>query len=202
MHRFGLWLATTLALGVLVAGSVQAAAAMPNRTVSPTLSRHLSPRVGGSLTERVPTALPKSPLRTRGIPGAVPALTFSDAYHTSQQQVLINLDRATNGALSALAWSPCLAGVAVLNAQRIAQQGYLSHTDGPNLDLACDSTYTHGGENLAYTSRGIDDAQVNDMFMNSPPHRANILSTNYHFVGTAWVVASDGTGYIAVEFAG
>ncbi len=38
------------------------------------------------------------------------------------------------------------------------------------------------------------------MFMNSPEHRANILNGYYHYVGTAWVVASDGKAYIAVEF--
>jgi uncharacterized protein YkwD len=37
------------------------------------------------------------------------------------------------------------------------------------------------------------------MFMNSAGHRANILGP-YHYVGTAWVVAPNGYGYIAVEF--
>jgi len=40
------------------------------------------------------------------------------------------------------------------------------------------------------------------MFMNSAPHRANILSTNYRFVGTAWVLLPNGYGYIAEEFGG
>jgi uncharacterized protein YkwD len=35
--------------------------------------------------------------------------------------------------------------------------------------------------------------------MNSPEHRANILGP-YRYVATAWVVASNGTAYIAVEF--
>ena len=48
-------------------------------------------------------------------------------------------------------------------------------------------------------SRGIDDPQVNTMFMNSAGHRANILGP-YHYVGTAWVVAPNGAAYIAVEF--
>ncbi len=135
---------------------------------------------------------------------SVPSVVVAppDIFHISQQQILINQDRASNGVTPALAWSPCLANIALQNAQRIAAQGYLSHTNGPSLDLGCDPTYTTAGENIAYTSAGIDDAQVNTLFMNSAPHRANILNGAYRFVGTAWVVAPNGYGYIAVEFAG
>jgi uncharacterized protein YkwD len=38
------------------------------------------------------------------------------------------------------------------------------------------------------------------MFMNSSEHRANILGP-YRYVATAWVVAGNGTAYVAVEFA-
>jgi len=144
----------------------------------------------------VPSALPQSPLRVRGVPAAIPSVT--DAYHVSQQQILINQDRAANGSLAPLAWSPCLAAIALQNAQRIATQGYLSHTNGATLDLGC-GLGSQAGENLGDTSAGIDDAQLNTLFMNSAPHRANILGP-YHYVGTAWVVASNGYGYLAVEF--
>ena len=55
------------------------------------------------------------------------------------------------------------------------------------------------GENVGYWSGGINDYQLNTMFMNSAEHRANIMGP-YHYVGTAWVVAKNGYGYIAVEF--
>ncbi|SRR5713226_2158370 len=116
----------------------------------------------------------------------------------SAQQALINQDRAQNG-LPPLAWSPCLANVAIQNAQRMAAQGYISHTNGPTLDLAC-GLGNSAGENVGYTSAGINDAQLNTMFMNSAPHRANILNAAYHYVGTAWAVAPNGYAYIAVEF--
>ena len=83
---------------------------------------------------------------------------------------------------------------------RQAKQGYISHAGGVNLDLACG--YSWAGENVGYTSAGIDDAQLNTLFMNSPGHRANILNPNFHFVGTAWVVAPNGYGYISEEFGG
>jgi len=97
-----------------------------------------------------------------------------------------------------LTWNSCLYSVAFANARRIAAQGYLSHTNGPSVDLSC-GLGRQAGENIGYWSAGINDAQLNTMFMNSPDHRANILGP-YHYVATAWVVASNGYAYIAVEF--
>lgn len=115
----------------------------------------------------------------------------------STQQALINQDRAANG-LGPLTWNGCLYNVAIANAQRIAAQHYLSHTSGPQVDLGC-GLGRQAGENVGYWSAGINDGQINTLFMNSPEHRANILGP-YHYVATAWVVGSDGRGYVAVEF--
>jgi uncharacterized protein YkwD len=115
----------------------------------------------------------------------------------SAQQALINADRAAAG-LPPLAWSSCLAGVAAQNAARMAAQGYISHTNGASLDLACHLGLS-AGENVGYTSSGINDAQLNQLFINSPEHRANILGP-YHYVGAAWAVAPNGFAYLAVEF--
>lgn len=115
-------------------------------------------------------------------------------------QTLINQDRASNGGLAPLTWSPCLAAIAVQNAERMVVQGYISHTNGPELDLACGSGSTlSAGENVAYISSGIDDPTVNSMYMNSPGHRANILGA-YQYVATAWAVAPNGYAYNAEEF--
>ena len=115
----------------------------------------------------------------------------------STQQALINSDRASAG-LGPLTWNGCLYSVAVSNANRMAAQGYISHTNGPNVDLTCGLGH-QAGENVGYWSAGINDSQLNTMFMNSPDHRANIMGP-YHYVATAWVVASNGYAYIAVEF--
>jgi hypothetical protein len=128
---------------------------------------------------------------------ATPAVPAAAA--GSNLQTLINQDRASNGGLAPLAWSDCLAAVAQQNAQRIAAQGFLSHTSGPELGLACGAGATQAGENIAYISSGIDDNQVNTMYMNSPGHRANILGP-YNFVATAWVIAPNGWAYNAEEF--
>jgi cysteine-rich secretory family protein len=131
--------------------------------------------------------------------GPTATASAADTYNFSAQQTLINQDRAANGGLVALAWNNCLANIAQQNADRIAAQGYLSHTNGPSLDLGCLAGATNAGENIAYDSSGIDDSLANTMFMNSAPHRANILGT-YTLVATAWTVAPNGYGYIAEEF--
>jgi uncharacterized protein YkwD len=115
----------------------------------------------------------------------------------STQQALINSDRGSAG-LGPLTWNSCLYNVAVSNANRMAAQGYISHTNGPNLDLTCGLGH-QAGENVGWWSGGVNDSQLNTMFMNSPDHRANIMGP-YHYVATAWVVASNGSAYIAVEF--
>ncbi len=145
-----------------------------------------------------PTAPPANP----STGGAAPARATGPALVVrTTQQALINSDRAASG-LAPLTWNNCLYSVALSNARRIAAErpalGYISHTNGPQADLSCGLGY-RAGENIGDWSLGVNDAQLNSMFMASPDHRANILGP-YHYVATAWVVGSDGWGYIAVEF--
>jgi uncharacterized protein YkwD len=110
---------------------------------------------------------------------------------------LINQDRQAAG-LAPLQWSPCLANVATGQAARMAAQGYISHANGRNLDLGC-GLGPRTGENIGFQGGGIKDAAMNTWFMGDAPHRANILGP-YQYVGVAWVLAPNGTAYLAVEF--
>ena len=131
-----------------------------------------------------------APVKRPPAPPAPPAIG-------STQQRLINQDRAAHG-LRPLAWSSCLKTIAMSNAVRMANQGYISHTNGPTRDLGC-GLGNHAGENVAWYSAGANDTWANNAFMNSPDHRANILSPYYHYVATYWVTGTNGS-YIAVEF--
>jgi uncharacterized protein YkwD len=115
----------------------------------------------------------------------------------TNQQALTNQDRASFG-LAPLTWSSCLYSVALSNAKRMAAQGYISHTNGVYKDLACGLGH-QSGENVGWWSGGINDSQLNRMFMASPDHKANILG-HYHYVATAWAVGANGYAYLAVEF--
>ena len=110
---------------------------------------------------------------------------------------LINQDRQAAG-LAPLQWSPCLANVASGQAARMAAQGFISHTNGRTLDLACHLGLL-ASESIGFQGGGINDAAMNAWFMGDPPHRANIMGP-YHYVGVAWVLAPNGTAYLAVEF--
>lgn len=138
----------------------------------------------------IPTKAPAAPAATLPAPAPAPSIR-------STQQALINRDRAAHG-LAPLTWSSCLYTVASSNAARMAAQGYISHTNGPTRDLGC-GVGRQAGENVGWWSGGMDDAQLNTMFMNSADHRANILGP-YRYVATCWVVAANGYGYVAVEF--
>ena len=140
-----------------------------------------------------PAAAPAAPAATAPArPAPPPAVVVG-----STQQALINQDRVANG-LGPLTWSSCLYSVARSNASRMAAAGAISHANGPSVDLTCGLGH-QAGENVGWWSGGINDSQLNTMFMNSSGHRANILGP-YHYVGTAWVVAPNGAGYVAVEF--
>jgi uncharacterized protein YkwD len=140
-----------------------------------------------------PAAAPAAPARSAPPPPPPPPAIVVG----STQQALINQDRARNG-LGPLTWNSCLAGVARSNAARMAAQGFISHTNGPNVDLTC-GLGRQAGENVGDWSAGVNDARLNSMFVASPEHLANILGP-YHYVASAWVVGSNGYGYIAVEF--
>jgi uncharacterized protein YkwD len=160
----------------------------PHKPIYPTPSPSPSPTP--------PPAPAPAPVVSRPAPApaapARPALVVN-----STQQALINQDRARYG-LPPLTWSSCLSNIARAQAAHLATPGVtFQHYGGAQQDLGCHLGY-QAGENIGWWSAGINDSQLNTMFMNSPDHRANILGP-YHYVATAWVVGSNGYGYIAVE---
>ena len=151
-----------------------------------------------------PTAAPPAPVaQAPAGAGRAPAAGASRRAPSivigSYMQTLINRDRAAAG-LPPLSWSSCLASIAAANAVRLSRQGWVQpyHTNGATLDLGC-RLGNHAGENVGYWTGGVNDGQLNTMFMNSPEHRANILGP-YHYVATAWAVAPNGYAYVAEEF--
>jgi uncharacterized protein YkwD/DNA-binding CsgD family transcriptional regulator len=114
----------------------------------------------------------------------------------SRLQALINKDRVSGG-LPALTWNDCLAAVALLNAQRMATQEYVSPANGISLDGNCHLGSGKPAEILAYWST-VNDAAANSVFMANPVQRANIMGP-FRYVGTAWAVSPTGIAFIAVE---
>jgi len=202
------WIGGIVLVAVVSAGTVFALHAQTDSAHTLTASKPVPTAYTGAWYKNDP---PASHLHPRPSPSPSPDQTIAPAapqqsspaspaivVRTTQQQ-LINSDRAAAG-LGPLSWSNCLYSVAMSNAQRLSRQGWTQpyHTNGPSLDLSC-GLGRQAGENVGYWSGGIADSRLNSMFMASPEHHANIMGP-YRYVATAWVVAPNGGGYIAVEF--
>lgn len=98
---------------------------------------------------------------------------------------LTNNDRATNG-VGTLIEEPLLTQAAQKKAADMAEKGYFSHVtpDGKTpwywLDLV-GYNYTYAGENLAVNF--TDSKDVEDAWMKSPTHRANIVKSEFTRIG-------------------
>jgi hypothetical protein len=104
----------------------------------------------------------------------------------------VNASRQAAG-LAPYAVRADLVAVALGQAQRMAAANRLYH----NPNLATDvKNYAWAGENVGY---GPDLVTLHQAFMNSPAHRANILSARFTEVGIA-VVAKDGVLWVAEVF--
>ena len=104
---------------------------------------------------------------------------------------LTNQDRNANG-LGSLARNACLDGVAAGYAEQMARSGVLAHNPGAGAAVAGCRTDATWGDNVA-TSAPCDSALMEERFMASPPHRHNILTGAFSYVGVgAWSDAAGG----------
>ncbi|WP_068138649.1 CAP domain-containing protein [Limnochorda pilosa] len=111
-----------------------------------------------------------------------------------------NAERAAAGR-AALSVNGTLTGIARTKARDMAVNGYFDHispTYGSPRDmmLAAGLNPKWWGENIG---RGSSVEQIHQAFMESPGHRANILSAGYTEMG-AGVVRQGGRVYVAEEF--
>lgn len=107
-----------------------------------------------------------------------------DEVAESKMISLINGERARVG-LSLLEVDPRLTEVAQAHSRDMFTRGYFSHYTPEGLSpfdrlTQAEISFTVAGENLAYAPN-IDIAHTG--LMNSPGHRANILSADYHKIG-------------------
>jgi hypothetical protein len=122
---------------------------------------------------------------------------------SAQQQKLLDLTnqaRAQQG-LQPLQWDPSLAAAAQAHAQKMFDQHSLSHqlpgeADLPTRTGQAGAHFRAIAENVAM-GNGAEGVQKE--WMNSPPHRANILDPKLDHVGIG-VVEHAGYWYVAVNF--
>ena len=125
---------------------------------------------------------------------------------------VLNAERARAG-LRPLRLNKRLSEVSRRHAQDMARRNYFSHDTlggGSFLDRIRHSGYLNGahrwlvGENLAWgTRRNSAPSGVAHLWMNSPGHRANILSPTFHEIGigVAYDAPDAGVGKPAATYA-
>jgi uncharacterized YkwD family protein/spore coat assembly protein SafA len=110
---------------------------------------------------------------------------------------LVNVERSKKG-LAPLAANWQLARVARYKSQDMINKNYFSHTSptyGSPFDMmeAFGVRFSAAGENIAMGQR--TPAEVVTAWMNSPGHRANILSPSYNQLGVGLATSSSGKNY-------
>ncbi|MGH9775256.1 MAG: CAP domain-containing protein [Candidatus Acidiferrales bacterium] len=132
-----------------------------------------------------------------------PRSGFAQQKKTSEEQFLFdsaNRSRAAQG-LPPLEWSDSLARAAHTHALRMAQMNSLSHQFPGEAGLESRATqagarFSSIAENVA---EGPSAATIHAMWMNSAPHRANLLNSDSNSLGLA-VIERDGQFFAVEDF--
>ena len=115
---------------------------------------------------------------------------------------LVNVERSKQG-LQSLKINWQLARVARYKSQDMANKGYFSHTSptyGSPFQMmeSFGIKFSAAGENIAMGQRSPSEVMI--AWMNSPGHRANILSPSYWEIGVGLAKDSSGRLYWTQEF--
>jgi uncharacterized protein YkwD len=111
----------------------------------------------------------------------------------------VNGDRAALG-LRGLAWNPQLYCLATDWSNRMAASGSLHHRDLNSVIRSPGyGAYRTLGENILRGANGITGDQMENVWMASPAHRANIVSPFYTSIGIGLAVSPDGTRVFATQ---
>jgi uncharacterized protein YkwD len=154
-----------------------------------------------SATACVPPAQPTSAPAPAAAPGLAADATPSDPTLAGVLNAM-NRDRAANGA-PALAWNNQLGASGANWAAHLASAGgALVHQ---NLSTVLSSppyaSFHTLGENLLSAPTGTTPDTMENLWMNSSAHRANILNPSFTRAGVGYAV-SKGQIVVAVEFGG
>ena len=135
-----------------------------------------------------------------------PSSTNTARVHLStlESQLLgqINTLRARHG-LRRLRLSPGLTAAAAQHSASMAQKGYFAHesADGSSFFKRIAYYYPYrsysrwsAGENILYSTPDIDSGAALRLWMNSPEHRANLLSRSWREIGLGAVHSGSAPG--------
>jgi uncharacterized protein YkwD len=160
------------------------------------LSRRLSVVVVAAVVGLGVAACQPPPPPPPPAPAAAPNATLDAVLQA------MNHDRAAYG-LAALGWNAQLGNLAADWSNHMAQTGQMVHRDLSVVlaDPAYAGFWTLG-ENLLSGSGPMSAAQMEATWMNSAPHRANILSGSFNVAGIGISYGANGSLWVTVDFGG
>lgn len=145
-------------------------------------------------TPKTETAKPDTTTPTQTPVVQAPTTNVSDSFMAKVEQLIfqrVNQERAKAG-LSTLTYNTTMEKYARYKSKDMGDKGYFDHEDlqGNLITVKMENegvSYKAWGENIAYIG-GVSDenalaTQFMDNWMNSPGHRANILSNNFSSIG-------------------
>lgn len=151
------------------------------------------------------TSVPTNPVAPPTVPTTAPTVQTLDPVadlETTRTKLLVCHNAARTGVgIMPLVRNSQLDQSAISYAKKMAADAVMSHTDGSTLQqrlAAVGYTFDYAGENIAecYLTVG----QVMTGWMNSPPHHANIVNSNYTEVGFGVALSSTGALYWCADF--
>jgi uncharacterized protein YkwD len=114
----------------------------------------------------------------------------------------VNQDRA-NAGLAPLSHSPKLTNLAGTWSWQMSQDNWLHHQDLAGVLYSPDyHAFSTLGENILVAPGHYSPEQLEAAWMNSPPHRSNILSRNFNVMGVGVFRGPDGRLWATVDFGG
>ena len=185
-------------------GAKLAAASAP---LDPVRVRHPAPAEPDPTTTTVapepepepePEPAPAPAPKKKAAPAPQPAPKAANVSGSDAAQLvsLVNQYRAANG-LPALAKASDATAKAQQHSNDMAAQGRMFHSSSMSSGIS--PGWSSLGENVGV---GGSASQVESMFENSGPHRANILNESFTQIGVGVTVGDDGQLYVTEIFVG
>ena len=188
------FISTMVAIATLAAP--QATASAQQLYTPQQLSSQFSIPTPQELAQQFGIQLPNSSSNQTPAPAPAPA----PAPHIATAQEILNdtnAARAQHG-LPPVAYSPELTTIAQDWANRVRNDGYISHR--PQFWTHYPAYIKPGGENVLQAWTDYTSPQLVKLWMDSPGHRANILDPKAKSVGIGVAVAADGKLYSVQNF--
>src|SRR3954468_15620234 len=131
-----------------------------------------------------------------GLATSIVLVATSTLAHASSAGAFVsdtNSARASHG-LSSYSVASDLTSVAQQHAESMARNQSLYHNSSLGSDVCC---WRSVGENIG---EGQSESQIENAFMNSAPHRENILSSSFTQIGVGTATDSNGTLWVDEVF--